>query len=49
MALKDFDSQEAEFFPVALVEGYVAGESCDWEAGEEIPCRASLATIVKIL
>lgn len=42
VALADFDTEEAQYWPVAVAEGYVAGSTCDWMEGEAIPCRAGL-------
>ena len=52
IALRDFDSDEEAWFPVAPAEESVGGLgvlSGAWMPGEEIPCRASLARIIEIL
>ena len=46
IALEDFDTDESEWFPLAVAEGSVDGMSEDWVAGEKIPCRASMTEIV---
>jgi len=45
MAIKDFDTQKEEFYPLALVTPRVKGMNNDWVTGEEIPCRNSLCKI----
>lgn len=45
VALQDFDMDVDEFYPVATLE-HVSGMANDWEAGEAIPCRRSISTIV---
>lgn len=45
VALQDFDTEVDEFYPVATQE-YVSGMANDWEAGEQIPCRRGISTIV---
>jgi len=52
IALRDFDSDEEAWFPVAPAEESTGGLgvlSGAWIPGEEIPCRASLAEIVEVL
>jgi len=49
VALRDFNSEEETWFPVALVEGYVKGMTTGWVPGNEIPCRASLIGNIEIL
>ena len=46
IALEDFDTDESEWFPLAVAEGSVDGMSEDWVAGEKIPCRASMTDIL---
>lgn len=46
VALKDFDSDKAEFYPLALTIGFnnessVKGMNTIWTVGEQIPCKAS--------
>lgn len=41
-ALRDFDTDTEEFYPVAVAEGLVEGIVTDWEEGEKIPCRNTL-------
>lgn len=45
IALEDFDTDESEWFPLAVVERAVHGMAEDWVAGEKIPCRASMTDI----
>lgn len=47
VATEDFDSEKAEFYPLAVAEGngHVSGHTTDWEEGERIPCRNSICTI----
>ena len=51
VALRDFDSEEEDWFPVALAKGYVKGISTglgpDWITGDEIPCRASFVRSIE--
>lgn len=47
VALRDFESEEEAWLPVALAEGYVKGINTGWVAGEEIPCRASLVRSIE--
>lgn len=49
VALRDFDSEEEIYLPLALAEGYVEGLSRGWAIGESIPCRARLVQIVELL
>ena len=44
VAIRDFDTENEEFYPVATRQ-YVSGMSNDWLPGEEIPCRKGIATI----
>ena len=44
-ALKTFDSEKEEFYPLMLEDTAVYGINTDWFKGDEIPCRASLAKI----
>ena len=44
VAIKDFDTEKDEFYPVATLE-YVRGAANDWEPGEAIPCRRGISTI----
>ena len=44
LALQDFDTDELEFFPVAVAE-QVEGLIDVWKAGEQIPCRSSFCHI----
>lgn len=46
VALRDFDTETDEFYPVATLE-YVAGMANDWEPGEEIPCRRGISEIIE--
>lgn len=41
IAIRDFDTEQEEFYPFATLE-YVQGMSMNWEAGESIECRNSL-------
>lgn len=46
IALKDFDTETDEFYPIALhQEKMIRGMNNEWENGEEIPCRKTLCTI----
>lgn len=49
VAVRDFDTEVDEFFPVAVAEGYVYGLSDAWAVGEEIPCKARLVVRVEVL
>ena len=43
VALRDFDTDTEEWYPVALAsQECVEGSTTDWVGGESIPCRASL-------
>ena len=47
-AIKDFDTDKAEFYPVITLETVLsANSSRRWIEGKEIPCRASLCFISK--
>ncbi len=49
IALRDFDTETTEFYPLALAKrNYVVGLSnfTYWQQGEEIPCRRSLCTFI---
>ena len=47
-ALKDFDTEVDEFYPIAVAqEKKIEGLNTEWENGEEIPCRNSLCSIEK--
>ena len=48
VATKDFDSDEVDFFPVAVALESVGGINTVWEPGGEIPCRARFARILKV-
>ena len=49
IAKRDFDTDDEEFFPIALAqEEVVVGISNDWIEGETVPCRNTLCTISKI-
>ena len=48
-ALRDFDSEEALWFPVAPAEESVGGMGEPWALGEEIPCRASFVRSIEVL
>ena len=43
-ALRDFDTETEEFYPVTPVET-VFGMVNTWEPGDEIPCRKGIAEI----
>ncbi len=45
IALKDFDTQKEEFYPIVLAEKSVSGMNTNWEKGEQIPCRCTLCSI----
>ncbi len=49
IALKDFDTENDEWYPVALAElgKSLVGMNKDniWVAGDEVPCRRGLNTI----
>jgi len=48
IALKDFDSEKYEWYPVALAEEKtIVGMNRDnrWIVGDEMPCRRGLCTI----
>lgn len=47
-ALKTFDSEKEEFYPLMLEDTAVYGINTDWFKGDEIPCRASLAKITVV-
>lgn len=49
VALRDFETDKTEHFPVAVAKGYVRGFSRDWAAGEAIPCRGRLVTSIEVL
>lgn len=42
IALKDFDTVEDEWYPIALCDEVVEGLSTEWVEGEEMPCRRGL-------
>lgn len=44
-AIRDFDSEIKEFYPIKLVSKQVSGINTCWIEGEEIPCRKNLCTI----
>lgn len=48
VATEDFDSDKVTFFPVAVALVSVEGKNTDWEPGENIPCRAKFASILKV-
>ena len=48
VALEDFDTDTADFYPVAAAQ-QVDGMSEDWVAGESIPVSYKLVTSVKIV
>ncbi len=48
IAIKDFDTDTTEFYPIALAQSNpIEGLSVlnSWIEGEEIPCRNSLCTV----
>lgn len=49
VALTDFDTDEVEYWPVAVAEGYVERAASDWSPGESIPCRAALVAAVELV
>ena len=49
IAIKDFDTEKEEFYPVAVAQDQVCGMSDAWVEGEEIPCRRSLCKIIKVV
>lgn len=44
-AVRDFDTEKEEFYPVVTCE-YVGGCVNDWIPGEQIPCRKCLCELV---
>lgn len=44
-ALRDFDTEKDDFYPVATLE-YVEGMTTEWFPGDEIPCRKGISEIV---
>jgi len=45
-ALKDFDTEADEFYPIAVAQVKpVIGINTGWENGEEIPCRKGLCSV----
>lgn len=49
VALRDFNTESEEWYPLALARGnFVKGLSVGeyWAAGEEIPCRKSLSNLI---
>lgn len=51
VAQRDFNTDSEEWYPLALARGnFVRGLSVAtyWEAGDEIPCRKSLSTLILV-
>lgn len=49
VAAEDFDSDEVAWFPIAVALTDVKGTNTVWRPGENIPCRAKFAYILKVL
>ena len=47
VALRDFESKEETWFPVATTERCDGGLGTTWAPGEEIPCRASFVRSIE--
>lgn len=47
IALRDFESREETWLPVAVAEGCVEGINTAWALSERIPCRASLVMSIE--
>ena len=46
IAIRDFDTETEEFYPIALYqESMVEGNCTEWEHGEAIPCIGTLCKI----
>ena len=45
-AIKDFDTDESEFYPLVLVTMIVEGIISYWREGEKILCRGSFCKLV---
>jgi len=49
VATRDFNTDTEEWYPIALAKGnFLKGLSLNafWEAGDGIPCRKSLTTLI---
>lgn len=44
IAIRDFDTETEEFYPIATAE-YVNGMISEWFPGEDVPCRNTLCEI----
>lgn len=45
-AIKDFNTEEEEFYPIVSAEQRnIGGLNTEWVTGEKIPCRNSLCSI----
>ena len=46
IAMKDFDTEDTEFYPIAVAQiSSVKGAKLEWEQGYMIPCKGSLCKI----
>ncbi|MEI3530131.1 MAG: hypothetical protein V8Q75_03530 [Bacilli bacterium] len=48
IAIKDFDTDTEEFYPIELDQDMLCGLSTDWVRGDNIPCRNTLCEIKEV-
>lgn len=47
-AIKDFDTDKEEFYPIELDQEILCGMSDDWLKGDIVPCRNTHCKIIKL-
>lgn len=45
IAIKDFDTETEEFYPIELDEDMLCGMNTDWVRGDSVPCRNTLCEL----
>lgn len=43
--LKDFDTDQDEWYQIALRQDYLEGMANDWIEGESVPCRKGISIV----
>ena len=48
VAIRDFNTEKEEFYPIALDQEVLHGLSRNWLKGDEVPCRNTLCKLKTI-